>query len=90
MTAWPKTWLAAAPGRVCPACGRCSGRPILWGMPSDLVFEALERDEIDISIGGCCIADDDPTHECVACEARFGRSTQGPPRAEIDEHEGTE
>jgi len=31
-------------------------------MPGFELFEAAERGEV--ALGGCCISDDDPTHEC--------------------------
>ncbi len=72
MTTWPKSWLAGSPGAACPTCGERSGRPILMGMPSGEVFEALDAGAIDIELGGCCISDDDPTHRCAACGVSFG------------------
>lgn len=74
MTDWPRTWRTATFGRACPACGERSGRPILRGMPSNDVFQALERGEISIVVGGCCVAEDDPSHECTRCGTRFGSS----------------
>lgn len=75
---WPKTWLAETPGRVCPSCGARAGRPILWGMPSADVFGAIEAGEIDIRLGGCCVSDDDATHECRACDALFDSRSHQP------------
>lgn len=72
MSDWPKSWLAASPGRRCPGCGDRTGRPILWGMPSFEAIEALEAGVIDIAIGGCCISDADPRYECGNCGHRFG------------------
>lgn len=71
MTRWPAEWLSSAPGAPCPACGARAGRPILMGMPSGEVFEALEAGVVDIEIGGCCLTDDDPTHRCAACGEAF-------------------
>lgn len=68
-------------GRACPSCGLQEGRPILWGMPGLEVFEALQAGEISIGIGGCCISDDDPTHECLACGTRFGDPPRSSPAA---------
>lgn len=81
---WPNSWLRTSPGRLCPSCGAREGRPILWGMPTFEVFEAAEAGEIDIEIGGCCVSEDDPTHRCWACGARFGtgRAADGGSRSE--------
>ena len=46
----------------CPACGNeDSIREIIWGMPDG------EPDPSKYLVGGCCISDDDPTHECIEC-----------------------
>ena len=47
----------------CPACGR-PGIPIVYGLPGPETFVAAERGEV--VIGGCCIAIENPTHECAA------------------------
>ena len=72
-TRWPKPWLRTSLGHACPSCGSLAGRPILWGMPTSEVFDAIEAGRIDIEIGGCCVSGDDPTHRCRACGKRFGR-----------------
>ncbi len=46
----------------CPACGNeDSIREIIWGMPEG------EPDPSKYLIGGCCVSDNDPTHECIEC-----------------------
>ena len=72
-TTWPKTWLRTTPGRACPSCGARAGRPIIWGMPTGEVFEALDSGEIDVGIGGCVVSEDDPTHVCGSCGHEWGR-----------------
>lgn len=57
MTCWPAHSSSSAPDAPRIACGAPAGRPILMGMTSDLVFEALVASEIDIELGGCCMAD---------------------------------
>lgn len=55
---------------VCPRCG--SGAvPILRGLPSLEAFEAADRGEL--VLGGCLVADDDPTLACTGfdCGLRF-------------------
>ena len=66
---WPPDWRSAA-GPPCPACGE-PGRPIVWGMPSSELMEAVEAGLIDVELGGCCVSDDDPTHTCRACGHQF-------------------
>jgi hypothetical protein len=48
-------------------CPSCDGqlRWILYGMPTDAVNAAADRG--GYILGGCCVADDAPTHECELC-----------------------
>ena len=56
------TWLLVPRRRVeCPRCGS-PGVPILYGYPSDEMFEAADQGEV--ALGGCVIELDQPTHEC--------------------------
>ena len=50
-------------------CSSCGGqlRWILYGMPTDEASAAA--DDRGYFLGGCCIADDAPTHECEQCGA---------------------
>lgn len=46
----------------CPNCRSDQGiRKIIFGMPSGPL------DESKYLIGGCCVTDNDPTHECTKC-----------------------
>ena len=54
-------------GTTCPACGEGDARPIIWGMPSPELMDAVQAGLIDVVLGGCCVTDDDPTHACRAC-----------------------
>lgn len=50
-------------------CAACGGqlRWILYGMPTDEASAAV--DDGGFFLGGCCIGDDSPTHECEQCGA---------------------
>jgi hypothetical protein len=48
----------------CPSCGG-QLRWILYGMPTDAASAAV--DDGGFILGGCCIGDDSPTHECEQC-----------------------
>lgn len=57
-----------------PACPRCGTtdtvRPLMFGFPSDEMFEASERGEIDL--GGCCLPEEPLPHwRCRSCGAEF-------------------
>ena len=56
-------------------CSSCGGqlRWILYGMPTDEASVAV--DDGGFFLGGCCVGDDSPTHECEQCGAgvRVGR-----------------
>ncbi len=57
-------------------CSICGGqlRWILYGMPTNEAFAAAG--DRGFVIGGCCIPEDPPTHECEQCgaPARMERS----------------
>lgn len=59
--------------RKCPECGQAPLASILYGMPA--FDEELERkmDEGRITLGGCCISDDDPARECTHCGLKIFR-----------------
>ena len=84
MSSWPADWLAASPGRVCPFCKTASGRPIVRGMPGPDLMQAISRGRLNVVLGGCCISDHDPTHQCSRCGRTFGspseREEAGPAR----------
>ena len=50
----------------CPACGG-QLRWILYGMPTEEASVAIE--DGGFLLGGCCISDESPTHECEQCGA---------------------
>ena len=51
----------------CPECGKAPLATILYGMPA--FDQELEREmkEGRVTLGGCCIGDDDPVWECTGC-----------------------
>ena len=51
----------------CPSCGAIPVATILYGLPA--MSEKLEEDMKSgrVSLGGCCISDDDPKWECTHC-----------------------
>jgi len=59
--------------RKCPKCGQAPLARILYGMPA--FDEELERkiEEGRITLGGCCVSDDDPTWECSHCGLKIFR-----------------
>jgi len=56
--------------RACPKCGSRDIVPIRYGLPGPEMTAAADRGEIEL--GGCCVANDDPTLYCKACKERFG------------------
>lgn len=53
----------------CPNCGSLDVIPIAYGYPGPEMMEEMERGEI--ILGGCCIEQHQPTHECKPCSTRF-------------------
>ncbi|HVM41179.1 MAG TPA: hypothetical protein VM618_10430 [Acidimicrobiia bacterium] len=54
-----------------PWCCGASMTPIVYGYPSDTMFEAAERGEIEL--GGCVVEDDLPMFRCATCGRTVGR-----------------
>jgi len=63
--------------RRCPACGSGRIATILWGYPA--FSEELHHDlaEGRLTLGGCCVTDDDPTWQCTDCETEFYKKFDG-------------
>ncbi len=56
-------------GPRCPRCGADDAWPIVYGLPD---WASVERGEWDGRVmGGCIVADDNPTRECQACDHRW-------------------
>lgn len=62
---------AGTPRPACPACGAtAAARPLMFGFPSEEMFEASERGEI--ILGGCCLPEGPLPHwRCEECRAEF-------------------
>lgn len=53
----------------CPKCESKEVIPIAYGYPTEELLERAGRDEV--TIGGCCIAPDQPEWYCKVCEHEF-------------------
>ena len=57
-----------------PSCPRCGGHDVarfLYGLPDlNVLREALRNKTI--TLGGCCVTDNDPRWRCNACGTDFG------------------
>lgn len=51
----------------CPVCGASPVASILYGMPAITPELKQKLKEGRITLGGCCISDDDPRWECTSC-----------------------
>jgi len=56
----------------CPECKSKNVAWIQWGFVE--ITESLERelDQGKITLGGCCVSDNDPKWECNDCYHRWG------------------
>ena len=50
----------------CPKCESDNVVPIVFGYPNEELLESAARGEV--SLGGCCVAADDPEWRCKDCE----------------------
>ena len=60
----------------CPNCGEQQLVPIVYGFPSDLTMQLLQKGVVEL--GGCIISGDDPSFRCQSCHHdvwRDGRTT---------------
>lgn len=54
------------PRSICPACKQRHGVNIIFGMPTEELWEAEKRGEV--VLGGCCLPlIGDPERQCLAC-----------------------
>ncbi len=51
---------------LCPVCGEKSGVNIMYGMPTEELWEAAERGEV--AIGGCCLEIGGAERQCLKCD----------------------
>lgn len=58
-------------GSACPNCKKARLVPIAYGLPGPAMRQEFEAGLI--SLGGCCVTDNDPELACLGCEARFMR-----------------
>lgn len=56
--------------RTCPTCGHRQIARILYGLYDQPVDERVYG---LITYGGCCVTNDDPAWECLACGSTFYR-----------------
>ncbi len=49
----------------CPTCGSAEAVPIVYGYPSNELFESSKRGEMQLS--GCIIDVESPDYECRQC-----------------------
>jgi len=59
--------------RKCPECGHAPLASILYGMPAFTEELSHKMDEGRITLGGCCIGDEDPAWECTRCGLQIFR-----------------
>jgi ribosomal protein L37AE/L43A len=59
--------------RKCPVCSHEQVARIMYGLPTfdDQLEQQLQAGAI--TLGGCCITDDDPSWECTNCEQKIYR-----------------
>lgn len=53
--------------RKCPACGEGKVVPIVYGYPGGEMIR--KSGEGEITLGGCVISPEDPSWQCLACDA---------------------
>lgn len=58
---------------VCPKCGSKNTAPIVYGMPTEELFEESEQNKV--IIGGCCIIDCDDDYGCCDCNFQWSKNT---------------
>lgn len=59
---------------LCPACRERAGVPIVYGMPTVKMAEAVERGDWDVVLGGCSV--EPVTAHCRACGHQWQRRWQ--------------
>lgn len=59
----------------CPCCSSVSTIPIIYGFPSDNLFQAHSRGLVEL--GGCVMIDDVPTRLCLDCDFKWKESMIG-------------
>ena len=58
----------------CPECGGSDVAEIIYGYigkPDEELQKKFDKNKV--TLGGCCVSDDDPRWECNACGMRWGK-----------------
>ena len=58
----------------CPKCPKCGSNdivPIVYGMPSDELFE--KEGVHEVLLGGCLVNEDSPCWHCKSCQNNWGK-----------------
>lgn len=61
----------------CPACGSKRIAYIVYGLQVFTPELEAKMKAGQITLGGCCVSDDDPKWECADCEAVIFRKREG-------------
>ena len=59
-------------GKQCPTCSSPEVARILYGLPDPEIFDNPSA-RSKIVLGGCCITDESPRWQCLACGATWGK-----------------
>lgn len=59
--------------KTCPNCGHRQVARILYGLPRLDVRLEQQLQAGTITLGGCCVSDDDPVWECLDCGQQVHR-----------------
>ena len=72
----------------CPVCGKGKPARIVYGYPNGSVEFGRDLSEGRITLGGCCVTEDDDKWECNACGYTWGskseRARREQSRAELE------
>lgn len=57
----------------CPKCGEHEGVEIVYGYPTNALWEQVERGEV--ALGGCLVTPENPRWWCRVCKHRWGKES---------------
>jgi len=60
----------------CPKCKNTNTCPILWGYPADVEEALAAVAKGELSLGGCCVSDNDPVWHCNNCQNRWSKRSE--------------
>lgn len=63
----------------CPECGSARIAKILYGLPAFSEKLEAEMKAGRITLGGCCVTDDDPVWQCTDCKVIIYRKSEASP-----------